>query len=72
MATDREELSTLNRRSSSTTDFPAQIKRWRRQAAMYRLLAAVAKSGIARSSYIGLAADYDDLALRAEETLTSA
>ncbi len=61
-----------NRALSRTIDFSAQISRWRRQAEEYRVLAEVAKTAVARKSYAGLAADYDELATRAEETLVAA
>jgi hypothetical protein len=46
-----------------------QIIRWRRQAEQYRILASVSKTEAAYLSYLNLAADYDDLAERLEETL---
>jgi hypothetical protein len=52
-------------------DFSAQITRWRRQAEEYRTLADGAKVERARETYLRMAADYDALADRAEETLAA-
>jgi hypothetical protein len=72
MISDRDERSeTHHRRSTGTRDFDAQIFRLRRQAEAYRALADVAASNAAWKTYLGLAADYDDLADRAEKALTS-
>jgi len=72
MTTDLGLPLVVNRRVTSTTDVPAQIKRLRRQAEMYRLLAGIARTDAARRSYTALAADYDDLAARTLQTLTLA
>jgi hypothetical protein len=54
---------------SRTFELGARINRLRRKAEEYRALADVAETDAARKSYAGLAADFDDLADRAEQTL---
>jgi hypothetical protein len=69
MSVDRDEPADINHRIPSRTfDLSARINRLRRKAEEYRTLADAAKTDVAHESYVALAADYDDLADRAEET----
>jgi hypothetical protein len=53
-------------------DYSGEITRFLRIAEHYRILADCARTESARKSYRAMAADYDDLAKSAEETLAAA